>query len=425
MKILMVNKFLYPNGGSETYIFKLGKKLKELGHDVEYFGMEHKERIVGNTAQCYTSSMDFHTGKINRLLYPFKIIYSLEARRKIRKVLDEFQPDIVHLNNFNFQITPSIIYEIKSYGKKNHCRVSIIYTAHDYQWICPNHMMQIPSTGELCTRCISGRVWNCTKYKCVHGSGLKSLLGSLEAWLYKSLKTYSMVDTIICPSNFMAEMLGHNPLLKTKTVILHNFIDKKADGEEQQKQEEGCGEYVLYFGRYAKEKGIDTLLSVCEELTEIPFVFAGSGPLEGSVNKIKNIDNKGFLNGEALKQTIKNARFVVFPSEWYENCPFSVMEAQMYHIPVLGAKIGGTPELIENYKTGEWFESGNREELKTKIEALWKDKERCLEYRRNCRENSRKNSGGNSRGNSGGNSFDTLDEYCRKILKIYESPQIN
>lgn len=82
MKILIVNKFLHPNGGSESYIFGIGKKLQFMGHEVQYFGMEHEGRAVGNRVESYTSDMDFHTGKLQKLLYPFKIIYSLEARKK-------------------------------------------------------------------------------------------------------------------------------------------------------------------------------------------------------------------------------------------------------------------------------------------------------------------------------------------------------
>ncbi|MDE5680517.1 MAG: glycosyltransferase, partial [Lachnospiraceae bacterium] len=147
MKILMVNKFLYPNGGSETYIFELGKELTRQGHQVEYFGMEHENRIVGNHAESYTSNMDFHTGKLQKLMYPFKIIYSCEARKKIRAVLRDFKPDIVHLNNFNYQLTPSIIYEIKAH------KIPIVFTAHDYQLVCPNHMMINGRTGKNCEKC--------------------------------------------------------------------------------------------------------------------------------------------------------------------------------------------------------------------------------------------------------------------------------
>ena len=120
MKILMVNKFLHPNGGSETYIFKLGDYLKEIGHEVEYFGMEHEGRIVSNSAELYTEDMDFHTSsKLKQLTYPLKTVYSKEAKKKMSSVLNSFQPDVVHLNNFNYQLTPSIIYAVKDYEKKN------------------------------------------------------------------------------------------------------------------------------------------------------------------------------------------------------------------------------------------------------------------------------------------------------------------
>ena len=155
MKILMVNKFLFQNGGSETYIFELGKQLEREGHEVQFFGMEHPERIVGNRVNSYTPGMDFHTGKHSRIFYPLRIIYSKTARKKIRCVLEDFGPDVVHLNNFNFQLTPSIIYEIKKYEKSAGKRIKILYTAHDTQLVCPNHLMRIPATGELCQRCLS------------------------------------------------------------------------------------------------------------------------------------------------------------------------------------------------------------------------------------------------------------------------------
>lgn len=402
MKILMVNKFLHPNGGSETYLFKTGEQLTRMGHEVQYFGMEHPGRIVGNHVQSYTAPMDFHTGKLQKILYPFKIIYSLEARKKIREVLYDFCPDIIHLNNFNFQLTPSIIYEIRHFGRVRGKRIGIVYTAHDYQWICPNHMLQIPKNGELCTRCVGGKYGNCTKYKCIHNSKLKSLLGTMEAQLYKWLKTYRLVDVILCPSQFMEKMLISNPALKGRTVMMHNFIDGEGAVKDEQEEKKG-GDYVLYFGRYAEEKGIRTLAEVCRMLPDIPFVCAGSGPLEDELRAIPNISMKGFLKGKELQEVIKNARFVVFPSQWYENCPFSVMEAQMYGTPVLGADIGGTAELIWAGVTGELFESGNVQALKNKISRLWQQEELCREYAKNCRSLP----------------FDHLEEYCHKLLKIY------
>ena len=151
MKILMINKFLYPNGGSETYIFKLGDYLKSQGHEVQYFGMEHKGRCVGNNVEVYTSNMDFHGGsKLFKLTYPLKTIYSSEARKQIRKVLEDFKPDVCHLNNFTYQITPSVILEIKKWNPK--CK--IVFTAHDYNLICPNHMLNNPNTHKNCEKCL-------------------------------------------------------------------------------------------------------------------------------------------------------------------------------------------------------------------------------------------------------------------------------
>ena len=92
MKVLMVNKFLQPRGGAETYVLSLGKQLADIGHEVEYFGMDQPGRCVGNSAQAYTSNMDFHGGsKLVKLTYPFKTIYSTDARKKLRMVLEQFQ----------------------------------------------------------------------------------------------------------------------------------------------------------------------------------------------------------------------------------------------------------------------------------------------------------------------------------------------
>ncbi len=413
MKILMVNKFLHPNGGSETYIFQLGEELQARGHEVQYFGMEHEGRVVGNRVQQYTQDMDFHTSKVKKLLYPFKILYSLEAKRKLTAVLHDMKPDVVHLNNINFQLTPSVIYAVRAYGKRSGRKVKIVYTAHDYQWVCPNHMMRIPATGKICFACREGHFFSCAKNRCIHGSFVKSLLGALEGKLYHRLRTYGMVDVIICPSAFMKRQLDTDPIFAEKTVMMHNFVEKAAAGRGEEsagadrgvKGAQTVADYVLYFGRFSEEKGIATLLKACQALPEIPFVFAGTGPLEAMVEQAENVENKGFVTGAALGKLIAGARFSVYPSEWYENCPFSVMESQIYGTPVLVSDLGGAPELVQAGATGELFRGGDAEELTAHIRELWEDPERCRRYRDNCREVK----------------FDTVGEYCSKIInEIYE-----
>lgn len=390
----MVNKFLYPNGGSETYIFKLGDYLKSIGHEVEYFGMEHQGRCVGNSAEQYTSDMDFHEGSIfSKLTYPVKTIYSSEARKKIGIVLKQFKPDVVHLNNFNFQLTPSIILAIKDYEKKESTKVKILYTAHDYQLVCPNHMMYTPAE-ENCEACIKGNFINCFKNRCIHSSAAKSIIGALEGYYWKANAVYKYIDKIICPSAFMKSKLDANPVFKDKTIVLHNFIEK-VEKEDVEKED-----YVLYFGRFSREKGLDAIISA----KDINFVCAGTGPLDEDIKKYSHIKNVGFKSGKELEMLIRKAKCSVYPSIWYENCPFSVMESIMYGTPVVGADIGGIPELIDNNKTGVLFKSSDAQDFADKINSIISNNDILENMQKNCFEAE----------------FDTVEEYTEKYINAIE-----
>lgn len=397
MRILMINKFLYPNGGSETYVFNIGRYLESMGHEVQYFGMDHEGRCVGNRVNAYTTDMNFHGGsRLAKITYPLKTIYSSEARRKIRFVLDDFQPDVCHLNNFNYQLTPSIILEIVKWRKQTKNKCKIIYTAHDGQLVCPNHMLRNPNTKSNCEKCLDGHFIHCIRGRCIHGSMLKSSIGAIEAYFWKKADVYRHIDTVVCCSDFMKKRLSTNPQLKGRLITLHNFFDNSA-------AERAPGikkDYVLYFGRYSEEKGIETLLKACRMTPDVRYVFAGKGSLEKEINTLDNVENVGFQKGNALNILIQNALLSVCPSEWYENCPFSVIESQMRGVPVLGADIGGIPELIEVGKTGELFTPGDEEELVNKIKQML---EKNLQYRENCRNVK----------------FDSVEQYCDKLMKYY------
>ena len=402
MKILLVNKFLYPNGGSETYIFKLGEALVKLGHEVQYFGMEHEGRCVGNAVNAYTSGMDFHGGNpLSKLTYPIKTIYSFEARRKIR---------LVHLNNFNYQLTPSIILEIVKWRKQIGKNCKIVFTAHDYQLLCPNHMLNNPTTHANCEKCIGDKFSNCIKGKCIHGSTAKSIVGAMEAYFWKWNGVYKYINTIICCSEFMKNKMDTNPLFAGKTVAMHNFVEHFDDAvlkENVDNIELPYEKYVLYFGRFSQEKGIRTLIEAAKQLPKVNFVFAGNGEYAEEIEKLSNAKNVGFKSGVELDALICNALFTIYPSEWYENCPFSVMESQERHIPVLGARIGGIPELIEDGKTGWLFESGNAIDLKDKILKIWEsvgNKENKLENEDVFSFQERKNT----------------EDYAKRLIRFYE-----
>ncbi len=398
MRILMVNKFLYPKGGAENYVFNLGGILKEHGHQVQYFGLYDERNIVGNNANSYVSPQDFQKGIKENITAPFKIIYSTEARKKIRIVLENFQPDVVHFNNIQFHLTPSMILEVNKYRKQTRRNVQIIYTAHDYQLICPSHGL-FDTNIHICEKCLDGNYFYCFSSKCIKNSYAKSLLGMLDAYFWKLNKAYSFIDCIICPSQFLKEKLDTQERFTNKTIVIHNFIDTIKPIQVKKEN------YVLEFGHLSRDKGTNTLLKVCKMLPNIHFVFAGFGSAEKEIDHIQNAEYVGFKTGKELEMLIRCARFSIYPSEWYENCPLSVLESQMFLTPVIASRIGGIPELIQEGVTGELFEPGNQNDLKNKIEKLWNNPQLLERYTNNCKRLDK----------------ETSESYYEKLISIYSA----
>ncbi len=376
MRILMVNKFLYPRGGSESYMLYLGEHLQKMGHEVEYFGMYDEKNTVGNSAGKYTQNMDFHSTGLGRFLYPFKIIYSFEARKKIMQVIDDFKPDTVHMNNINFQLTPSIIYGIKKKG------VPLVQTVHDYQMICPNHLLYNFDKNCPCEKCVKGSYINCIKNKCIHGSIVKSILGVVEAKLYSWLRTYKKVDLFVCPSNFLERKLfAAKKYYKGKTKTIHNFINKETFKEFDRKEEN----YIVFVGRLSKEKGTRYIAETARLLPEYTFKIAGSGPDEDVLKNIPNVELAGFLTGEKLTELMKNAKVLLLPSVCYENCPLSILEAHSMGVPVVTMNSGGMAELVKDGVTGTLVNEPTPEEIALKIRETIENAEYYNSLRENCK----------------------------------------
>ena len=396
MKILLVNKFLYPKGGAETYVFKLGEMLTEHGHAVQYFGLDNEKNIVGNNAGAYVSDMDFGAGIRKNLAAPFRIVYSSEARKKIGKVLSDFEPDVVHLNNIQFHLTPSIILEIEKYRKKTGRKVRIVYTAHDYQLICPSHGM-FDTDIRVCEKCLGGNYTHCLRTKCMKRSRAKSFLAMLDAYVWKFSKAYSYVDVIVCPSRFMKSKLDTQARFADKTVALHNFIELHPAAAVEK------SDYVLEFGHLSRDKGTNTLLEVAKRMPEVRFLFAGYGEAEKDIAEVPNAEYVGFKTGAELKALIARSLVSVCPSEMYENCPYSVMESQILQTPTIGANIGGIPELIQEGKTGLLFEAGNADDLESKLRYLLETPGVLEQYTENCKHST----------------FETPGSYYEKLMQIY------
>lgn len=372
----MVNKFLYPRGGSESYMLYLGEHLKKLGHEIEYFGMYDENNTVGNSIGKYTQNMDFHSKGLARFLYPFKIIYSREAKKKIMQVIDDFKPDIVHMNNINFQLTPSIIYGIKKRG------VKLVQTVHDYQMICPNHLLYNFDKNTPCEKCVKGSHINCIKNKCIHNSTVKSILGVIEAKLYSLLKTYKKVDLFVCPSNFLEnKLLSAKGYYKGKTKTIHNFIDKEKFSNTDRKEDS----YIVFIGRLSKEKGIEYIAKTAKLLGEYTFVIAGSGPDEGMLKGIDNIKLAGFVTGNDLTELMGNAKLLLLPSVCYENCPLSILEAHSMGVPVVTMNSGGMAELVKDGVTGTLVNEPTPECIALKIKETIENEDYYKTIRENCK----------------------------------------
>lgn len=397
MKVLLINKFLYPKGGSETYVFKLGKTLEKYGHEVEYFGLENEKNIVFNSVGAYVSDMDFSKGTKKNLTAPFRIIYSVEARKKLRLVLNSFEPDIVHFNNIQFHLTPSMILEVKAYSSKVNRKVKIIYTAHDYQLICPSHGL-FDSHINICEKCLNGNYMHCIKNKCMKKSTAKSVLAAVDAYFWKHNKAYSYINKIICPSQFLKSKLDTQPRFSDKTTVLHNFVELQTLSDVKKE------DYVLEFGHLSKDKGTYTLLEVAKRMPDVRFVFAGYGEAEDDIKAVPNAEFVGFKTGEELKMLIAKAAVTVCPSEIYENCPYTVLESQMYHTPTIGSDMGGIPELIEEGVTGFIFKAGDPDDLEAKLRLLFDNNDLLEKMTLNCSLTT----------------IETAELYYKSLIKIYE-----
>lgn len=349
MKILLVNKFHNVRGGSETYYFGLGEMLKKAGHEVIYFSMKDEKNQPCAQEKYFVENVDFNApmGKVGLIKASLKMLYSFEAKNKFDKLLTDEKPDIIHLNIFQSQLTGSIV----DVAKKH--KIPVVYTAHDLKSVCPNYQMM--DKGKICEKCISGNYMNCFKSGCMKDSKLKSLLATMEAYVYKFKKTYEKIDLVITPSAFYKKKIDEAGVMKCPVVHMPNFLPEDTEYSTGEP-----GDYILYFGRLSREKGTMTLLKAYEKANvDKPLYYVGTGPIKEMLEeyiKEHNLSEKvkllGFKSGEELKNLVKKSMCVVLPSEWYENGPYSIMEAMAVGKPVIVSNLGGLPEMVENGVNG-------------------------------------------------------------------------
>lgn len=348
MKVLLVNKYHYFRGGSETYYFGLAELLRKAGHEVIFFAMEDEHNLPCAQSEYFVSNVEFN-GKLSaldQLKAAARMVYSLEAKRKFDKLLRNEKPDIIHINLFHRVLTASIV----DVAKKHH--IPIVFTMHDLNCICPNHTML--NHGKICEACLRGNYMNCVKCVCFKDSRLKCLMAAIESEYNKRSGLYNKIDCFITPSEFYKNLLMKSGLTKKRIIHMKNFLPAETEYAIRGKR----GDYVLFFGRLSYEKGILTLIEAMKHV-KAPLLIVGTGPEEDTIRQkiaVSGLSDRvtllGFKSGTELWSYVMNAGCVVIPSEWYEASGYTACEAQAMGKPVVVTDAGGLPENIVNGETG-------------------------------------------------------------------------
>jgi len=381
MRILQINKFLFPYGGADNYFINLCQLLEQKGHKVIYFCMDHPNNKPNKFSQYFPSYVKTQ-GNLTAyelLRAAGRMFYSFEVRKKLRKLILEHKPDVAHIHNLHIQLSVSVIDELKEMG------IPIVMTLHDHHIVCPINLLF--TKGCICESCIQGRYFHCLLKECMDGSLIKSTAAMIESYISTVLlRSYDKIDTLISPSKFL---IGEVKKMGFKKEIKHlpNFIDIKDFNLLSNKSEK---KGMVCFGRLVKEKGIHFLLEAVKGLSA-PLKIIGDGPerpyLEEKAKKeaVSNVFFLGRMESLRLKEEIAASYFSVVPSICYDNFPYSVLESFALGNPVIGSAIGGIPELIVDDQTGYLFEPGNSLNLSKKIQYLIEHRERATEMGKNAR----------------------------------------
>ena len=356
-QLLSINNYYYRRGGSEAVFFEHNRLLEEAHWTVVPFSMHDPKNLPTPWSRHFADAAEFENAHSlrDKLSAATKIVYSFEAARRIRALIASARPTIAHAHNIYHHLSPSILRELRREG------IPVVLTLHDFKIACPAYAMF--TQGAVCERCRGGALHNVITHRCIKGSTLMSALIWLESTVHRTLKLYTRnVTRFVTPSRFLLAKFGEWGMDTSRFVYIPNFID--LDGFEPNAS---GGDTFVYAGRLAPEKGVATLIRAAAR-AEVRLRIVGTGSDESRLRQLAaqsggNVEFSGYLSGAKLREVVASARAVVVPSEWYENAPLSVMEAYALGRPVIGARIGGIPELIREGETGFMFEAANVDSL--------------------------------------------------------------
>ena len=272
------------------------------------------------------------------------------------------RPSIAHAHNVYHHLSPSIFSTLKAAG------IPLVMTVHDLKLACPAYKML--RDGKICEDCKGGKIHNVVRHRCIKDSLALSGLVFVETAVHRSLGLYrNTIDRLVVPSKFYRDKLVEWGWPREMMVHIPNMVDV-----EQYRDDWEEDDYFVFAGRLAPEKGIDTLIRAAARSGQ-RVVVAGTGPEEARLRQLAeqtgaSVHFTGYLSGEALHSLIGRSMALVLPSEWYENAPISVLEAYALGRPVIGAAIGGIPEMIREGETGLMAASGDETSLADALSAM-------------------------------------------------------
>ncbi|MFC1748167.1 glycosyltransferase family 4 protein [Pseudomonadota bacterium] len=360
--LLSINNYYYRRGGAEAVFFDHNLIFEGMGWDVIPFAMAHENNYDSPWSDYFIDEIEYgsHYSLPRKIASAGKIIYSTESRKKVSALVAKTRPSLAHAHNIYHHISPSIFSKLKGMG------VPTVLTLHDLKLACPAYKML--QKDSVCERCKNGNLLNVVIHRCIKSSFFLSSLIYLESILHKLLSSYSKcVDQFVVPSRFYIDKFVEWGWPREKFAYIPNFVNA-----DKLLPVYSGGEGFIYIGRLAPEKGLKTFIKAVAK-AGVRGRIVGEGPESESLKQIAldcnaDIEFMGYRSGKALYDAIRSSRVVVVPSEWYENAPISLLESYALGKPVLGARIGGIPELIKEDETGWIFESGNVDDL-----AHWLD----------------------------------------------------
>lgn len=364
MRIVLVNKFYYNRGGDCIHTIALKDLLERKGHQVAVFSMQYGKNYENEYNRYWPSELVLANKSVSNVIRVLtRPLNSTEVAAKWKLLIRDFNPDVVHLHNIHTQLSPVIAQIAYSY------KIPVVWTLHDYKLICPAYSML--RAGSVCELCLEKK-WSVVTHRCIKDSFSASLLGYLEAlrWNKKVLQKYTKV--FISPSRFLKHKMMEFGFEGDKIVQICNFIPKVKT--PQKKIEIERGDYLVYIGRLSAEKGIQTLLKALSLLPDKKLKIIGGdffpNLADRHYNNLPNVEFLGFRDWPFICRMLGKAKSIIVPSEWYENNPLSIIESLIQGTPVIGANIGGIPELIDS-TNGLLFEAGNVDDLIQKVQMMY------------------------------------------------------